>query len=97
MQKRKREFKIDVHIPSFEYEPLVDKHLEYYFASKNNRRILMKSKVINRKNEILDRSLNKLVEQGQLTIGNSFRVKKNKRKEKTTVSHTLDMKKPEKH
>lgn len=32
------------------YEPLVDPHLEYFFSSKKHRQILLKNKVVNRKN-----------------------------------------------
>lgn len=50
MSKR-REFKVTpLHSSSIPYDPLVDHHLEYYFSSKNNRQLLLKTKVVNRKN-----------------------------------------------
>ena len=35
---KKREFKVNmIHKGMIPYDPLVDNHLEFYFASKNNR------------------------------------------------------------
>lgn len=80
MEKR-RQFKITpLHTHAIPYDPLVDQHLEYYFSSKNNRHILLKTKVVNRKNEILDRNLTKMIEHGQLNIHNRFRLKKSRPK-----------------
>jgi hypothetical protein len=60
------------------YEALVDRHLEYYFSSKVNRQTLLKAKVVNRKNEIIDRSACKTIKNNQLKLANSFRLKANK-------------------
>lgn len=76
IMKKKQEFKVEpIHANKIPYNPLVDKHLEYYFASKKNREILIKTKVVNRKNEILDRDLKKMIEYGHLSISNKFRLK----------------------
>lgn len=51
MERKKREFKVEpIHADKIPYNPLVDRHLEYYFSSKKNRDILIKTKVVNRKN-----------------------------------------------
>ena len=50
MNKR-REFKVEpLQNEGIPYSPLVDKHLQYFFANKFNRQVLLKTKVVNRKN-----------------------------------------------
>ena len=56
----------------------MDRHLEYYFSSKVNRQTLLKAKVVNRKNEIIDKSACKTIKNNQLKLANSFRLKANK-------------------
>lgn len=64
MQK-KPQFRVSpLHANKIPYNALVDKHLEYYFASKKNRNILVKTKVVNRRNEIIDRDLRKMIDLG---------------------------------
>jgi len=49
--ERRREFRVaPLASNSIPYDPLVDHHLEYYFASKNTRHVLVKTKVVNRRN-----------------------------------------------
>jgi hypothetical protein len=80
----RREFRIAPLQPSrILYEPLVDRHLEYFFASKHTRQILQKTKVVNRRNEILDRSLTRELQRGALPLSNNFRLKK------TAQGHSL--------
>lgn len=46
----KPEFKVE-YIPTVtRYDPILDRNLEYYFASRQNRRVLRKNKIINAKN-----------------------------------------------
>ena len=54
----KRDFVTELK-PSVSYEPLMDKHLDFYFSRKKNRRILQANKIINRRNYIVDKSINK--------------------------------------
>lgn len=78
MQK-KPQFRVSpLHSNKIPYDALVDRHLEYYFSSKKNRNILVKTKVVNRKNEIIDRDLKKMIDHGELSISNKFRLKKSK-------------------
>lgn len=64
------------------YEGLVDRHLEYFFASKLNRQTLVKTKLVNRRNEIIDRTVCKVIEGEHLQIHNSFRLKKSSSKKR---------------
>jgi hypothetical protein len=50
MKSKKKEFKIDAFTSQIYYDPLVDRHLEYFFSSKNNRQNLIKTKILNKKN-----------------------------------------------
>ena len=52
--------------------------MEYYFANKKNREILVRTKVVNRRNEIIDKDLCKMIEFGLLKPVNKFRLKKQK-------------------
>ncbi len=88
MQRRK-EFRIEpLKKDQIPYEGLVDRHLEYFFASKFNRQTLIKTKLVNRKNEIIDKSICKLIESDHMTIHNSFRLKKNNSKNRYEVNKT---------
>ena len=76
---KKREFKVEnIHETRIPYDGVVDKHLEYFFANKNNRHILVKNKVVNRKNQIIDRDLCHMLNSGALRISNKFRMRKSK-------------------
>ena len=70
-------------------------YLDYFFASKNNRRILRKTQVINGKNQILDRSLTKAVTTGLATLNTSFKIRNTKKglsvRKKTVAAETLPM------
>lgn len=55
----------------------MDKHLEFYFSSKNNRRILQQNKIINRRNFIIDKNLNKKLVSGQVPLNSTnFKIKR---------------------
>ena len=43
--------------PTISYDPVVDKHLEYYFNKKTNILILQKNGIINKKKQITDKVL----------------------------------------
>ena len=78
---KKREFRVEnVHEKKIPYSPLVDKHLEYFFANKNNRQILIKTKQVNRKNQIIDRDVCRLLDTGTLNVHNKFRMRQSKPK-----------------
>lgn len=70
----KPEFKVE-YIPTVtRYDPILDSNLEYYFASRQNRRVLRKNRIINGKNEIIDRNITKIVRSGQVSLNNSFKM-----------------------
>ena len=56
------------------YDPILDRNLEYYFASRQNRRVLRKNKIINGKDEIIDRNVTKIVKSGQASLNTSFKM-----------------------
>ena len=61
---RRRGFEVPLTKQEISYDPLVDRHLQYYFSNKNNRKILVKTKVVNRRNEIIDKGLARKIKQG---------------------------------
>lgn len=58
---RRPEFRVESKPEVVEYDALLDSNLNYYFSSKNNRSILRKTRVINSRNQVMDRSVNKAV------------------------------------
>ena len=78
---KKREFRVDnIHENKIPYSALTDKHLEYFFANRKNRHILVKTKVVNRKNQILDRDICRMIDTGTLIAHNKFRMRQSKPK-----------------
>ena len=81
--QRRREFRVEpLKGEQLRYEGLVDRHLEYFFASKLNRQALVKTKLVNRRNEIIDRTVCRVIEGEHLQIHNSFRLKKSSSKKR---------------
>ena len=92
---KKPDFKVDTR-PTISYEPILDRHLECYFASRQKRRLLRENRIINRKGEIIDRGLSKKLERGELTLQNSFKSKNKKVvKRKKTLDQEFSL--PEKY
>ena len=55
----------------------MDKHLEFYFSRKKNKRILQQNRIINRRNYIIDKSLTKKLVTGEVNFTNTnFKIKK---------------------
>lgn len=72
----RRDFRVSPLKEGPHYEALADRHLEYFFASKHNRQALVKTRIVNRRNEIIDRDICKLFQQDAHRIASSFRLKK---------------------
>lgn len=72
----RREFRVSPLKEGPHYEALADRHLEYFFASKHNRQALVKTRIVNRRNEIIDRDICKVFQQDANRIASSFRLKK---------------------
>jgi hypothetical protein len=73
---KRRDFRVSPLKEGQHYEALADRHLEYFFASKLNRQVLVKTRIVNRRNEIIDRDICKLFQHDGQRIANSFRLKK---------------------
>ena len=50
----KPEFRVEYIPQTVSYNPIFDKNLEYYFTSKQNRSILRKNRILNKRNQIID-------------------------------------------
>ena len=86
----KPEFVVESKPSTVAYNPIMDKNLEYFFSSKNNRRILRKNRVINSRNQILDRSVTQAVEKGLVSLNTTFKIrsrKQNMRNKTVETSH----------
>lgn len=73
---KRREFRVSPLKANSQYEALADRHLEYFFASKLNRQALIKTRIVNRRNEIIDRDIVKHLQRDPERIASSFRLKK---------------------
>ena len=61
------------------YNPITDKNLDYFFSSKNNRRILRKTRVINSRNQVLDKNVSKAVQDGLVNLNATFKIRNKKK------------------
>lgn len=69
------------------YDAILDKNLEYYFANKHNRKVLRQHKIINGKDEIIDRKVSKIALNGDMNLNNGFTISRK------MLGKTLDAKK----
>ena len=76
----KPEFIVESKPSTVAYNPIMDRNLEYFFSSKNNRRILRKTRVINSRNQVLDKSVTKAVESGLANLNATFKIRNGRKK-----------------
>ena len=69
------------------YNPILDKNLHYYFANRNNCKILIKNQIINHRNQLLDKSLTKAVQAGLVSLNPTFKIRHRKTNPNKTMSN----------
>lgn len=73
-QSTKPQFVLSFSKSNSRYDPILDKNLQYYFANKQNRKVLRQHRIINAKNEIIDKKVTKIALSGEMKLNNGFRI-----------------------